>query len=72
MNKRIAQALVEDIQRKRTGGDTIEFKDDNNIYTVTVTVKQPGSKVLYESRAAAISSAPSGNACTCCGGSGRS
>ena len=69
--RRIAQALAEELQRSASIGGTLEFKDNDKIYTVRVTVDRANWTELRESKGAQISAGPSGSACGCCNGSGR-
>lgn len=69
--RRIAQALAEELQRSDSIGGTLEFKDNDKIYTVRVTVDRAELTELRESKGAQISAGPSGSACGCCNGSGR-
>lgn len=69
--RRIAQALAEELQRSDSIGGTLEFKDNDKIYTVRVTVDRANWTELRESKGAQISAGPSGSACGCCNGSGR-
>lgn len=69
--RRIARALAEELARSSSDGETLEFKDDNKIYTVRVTVQRANWTELRESKGAQISAGPSGSACGCCNGSGR-
>lgn len=69
--RRIAQALAEELQRNGSTGGTLEFKDNDKIYTVRVSVDRANWTELRESKGAQISAGPSGSACGCCNGSGR-
>lgn len=71
MNERIARVLVQDIMRGNSKPGTVQFHDDESVYTVTVTVERVFQKTLRESKGLMVSQGGSGSACGCCGGTGR-
>ena len=71
MNERIARALVADLLRRGLRRGSVEFHDDENVYTVAVTADRLLQKSLRESRGLAVSPGSSGEPCSCCNGSGR-
>ena len=71
MNERIARALVADLLKKGRHSGSIEFHDDEYVYSVTVTSNQILQKSLRESKGVFVSPGSSGDPCGCCNGSGR-
>lgn len=73
MDQKIAQALAADVRRRGSNGGTVEFHDDEAVYTVTVTVERPLTKSFRESRGGVLSMSGggAGSPCDCCNGTGR-
>lgn len=73
MNEKIARALAEDAKRRSSNSETVEFHDNEAVYTISVKVERTLSKSIRESRGGilSMSGGSGGSACTCCGGTGR-
>lgn len=73
LNENIARALAEDAKRRRSGGETMEFHDDEAVYTVSIKVDRTLTKSLRESRGYVMkmSGGSPGSPCGCCSGTGR-
>lgn len=72
MNEKIAKALVQDLIRRGDSGGTIQFHDDNSVYTVSVIRQAESQTYLRESKGLFVSVGAAGGPCGCCNGSGRS
>jgi len=73
LNERIARALAEDAKRRNSNSETVEFHDNEAVYTISVKVERNLNKSMRESRGGilSMSGGSGGSPCTCCNGTGR-
>jgi hypothetical protein len=73
VNEKIAKALAEDVKRRSSNGGTVEFHDDDAVYTVSVRVERTLNKSVRDSRGGilSMSGGSPGASCGCCNGTGR-
>lgn len=73
MNAKIAAALAQDAKRRNSNSETLQFHDDEAVYTISVTVNRIPNRSMRESsgRILSMSGGAGGSECTCCNGTGR-